>query len=552
MNAADRNSSRRNSTQRRPHTSTLGALAVSGQRRRRSRSPDGQPSQQQLPHSVPPKAETSHAEQNKRKKSGNTSFPHPNSRSFLISADDGNSDRGRKSKTKPRSHNRHLVENAPHASTSRAPENSSAASKRERSKSRESFKLPSKATISDVEGSGKDWQNGFLDTHSEYSGPLAAAEFTRLKRELDNLKKVVHDNRKTIKKQNKVIEELKQQDNSLKQKLQESDSQVSKLQNKSKKSDEVIATVESNTQCQVCMELLLKPYALSPCGHVLCLTCLQEWFRQAPAVEDEMYDNDDPDYLLRRRKTCPCCRSNVRHRPIPIFMIKAIVAAVAKGKGGSHAGGSSSSEPASSDLDPWEGLFPCDDEEIDDYGASDDEDEDYDEDDGEDDSEDDDEDDEDSAYDGVFSYGTDSDEESYHGVYVHPQWEPPNSVIDEDDYLLDHLDESDLNCLRRGATIGMVQTYEMQYSHQEGLIAHDEGYNRIYLGWNIRLSADDESGEVYMGYIAEDMEARPDRWSIIEDEHDGVFEAHLLVPEEEVYEYRDSDSDNYMEIDGSD
>jgi hypothetical protein len=297
---------------------------------------------------------------------------------------------------------------------------------------------------------------------------------------------------------------------------------------------------------------LMSECSLSPCGHVLCLTCLQEWFRQAPAVEDEMYDNDDPDYLLRRRKTCPCCRTNVRHRPIPIFMIKAIVAAVAKGKGGSHTGGSSSSEPASGDLDPWEGLFPCDDEEIDDYGASDDEDEDYDEDDGEDDSDDDDEDDADSAYDGVFSYGTDSDEESYHGVYVHPQWEPPNSVIDEDDYLLDHLDESDLNCLRRGATIGMVQAYEMQYSHQEGLIAHDEGYNRIYLGWNIRLSSDDESGEVYMGYIAEDMEARPDRWSIIEDEHDGVFEAHLLVPEEEVYEYRDSDSDNYMEIDGSD
>ncbi|KIK97337.1 hypothetical protein PAXRUDRAFT_825015 [Paxillus rubicundulus Ve08.2h10] len=550
MNAADRNSSRRSSTQRRPHTSTLGTLAVSTQRRRRSRSPDGQPSQQQHPPSAPSRAEISHADQNKRKKSG-IILSHANSRSFLVSVDDVNPDRGRKPKTKLRSHNRYLVENAPHASTSCAPENPSAASKRGRSKSRESLKLPSKATTSDVDGSGREWQNGFIDTQFEYSGPLAAAEIARLKRELDNLKKLVHDNRKLTKKQNKVIEELKQQDNSLKQKLQESESQVSKLQNKSKKSDEVIATVESNTQCQVCMELLFKPYALSPCGHVLCVTCLQEWFRQAPAVEDEMYDNDDPDYLLRRRKTCPCCRTNVRHRPIPIFVIKAIVTAVAKGKGGSHAASSSSSEPASGDLDPWEGLFPCDDEEIDDYGASDDEDEDYDEDHGEDDDEDDDEDDEDSAYDGVFSYGTDSDEESYHGVYVHPQWEPPNSVIDEDDYTLDHLDESDLNCLRRGATVGMVQAYEMQYSHQEGLIAHDEGNHHIYLGWNIRLSADDENGEVYMGYIAEDMEARPDRWSIIEDEHDGVFEAHLLVPEEDLYDYRDSDSDNYMEIDGS-
>ncbi|KAF9219716.1 hypothetical protein BS17DRAFT_804240 [Gyrodon lividus] len=550
MNAAERNSSRRNNTQRRSHTSTVGSSLISNQHRRRSRSPDAHP--QQHPPSVPPKAETSHADQSKRKKSGTISLPSTNSGSFLVAFDDANSDRGRKSKTKHRSHNRHLAENVPHASTSRAPENSSATTNKERSKSRESVKLPSKATTSNVEGSGKDWHS-FLGAHSDYSGPLAAAEFAKLKREVDSLKKLIHDNKKTMKKQNKTIEELKQQDNNLKQKLKESESQVSKLQSKSKRSDEVITTVESNTQCQICMELLFKPYVLSPCGHVHCVTCLQEWFRQAPAVEDEIHDESDADYFLRRRKTCPCCRTDVRHRPIPVFMIKAIAAAIAKVTGGTQAGGLSSREPASCDSDPWEGLFPGDDEEIDDYGASDDEDEDYDqEEDDEDDSEDDNEGDEDSdSYDGVFSYGTSSDEESYHGVYVHPQWEPPSVIINEDDYLFDNLDESDLNCLRRGATIGMIQGYEMQYIHEEGLIAHDERYNRTYLGWNIRLSADDETGETYMRYIAEDMEARPDRWSIIEDD-DGVIEAHLLVPEEEVYEYRDSDSDNYMEVDGSD
>jgi hypothetical protein len=35
-------------------------------------------------------------------------------------------------------------------------------------------------------------------------------------------------------------------------------------------------------------------YSLSLCGHVVCVTCLQEWFRKAPAIEDEMYDNSDP------------------------------------------------------------------------------------------------------------------------------------------------------------------------------------------------------------------------------------------------------------------
>jgi len=281
--------------------------------------------------------------------------------------------------------------------------------------------------------------------------------------------------------------------------------------------------------------------SLSPCGHILCVTCLQEWFRKAPAVDNEMYDDSDPDYLLRRRKTCPCCRTNVRHRPIPVFMIKAVVAAIAKMKG-PQTGALLGRDLASNDSDPWEGLFPDDDEEIDDYGATDDEDEDEDEDIDEDDEDD------SSWYDEVFSYGTGSEEEMYQGAYVYPQWEPPRVVIDEDDYLFDQLDENDLNCLRRGATIGMLHEYDVEYRHNEGIVARDEAHNSIYLGWNIRLSGDDESGELYMRYIADDMVARPERWNIVEDD-DGGFEAHLLVPEEEAYEYQDTDSDNYMEVD---
>ncbi|KAF8449328.1 hypothetical protein L210DRAFT_3440207 [Boletus edulis BED1] len=380
--------------------------------------------------------------------------------------------------------------------------------------------------------------------HAEYSGPLAAAELAKIKRELDAWKKLAYEHKKTIKKQNKVIEELKQQDNTSRQKLKESESQLSKLQSKTKKSDEAITTIESNSQCQICMELLYRPYALSPCGHILCVTCLQEWFRKAPAVDDEMYDDSDPDYLLRRRKTCPCCRTNVRHRPIPVFMIKAIVAGIAKVKG-SQNGALLGRDPASNDSDPWEGLFPDDDEEIDDFGATDEEDEDDEDDIDEEDEED------SSWYDEVFSYGTGSEDETYRGAYAYPQWEPPGVVIDEDDYLFDQLDESDLNCLRRGATLAMIHEYDVEYKHNEGLIARDEAYNRIYLGWNIRLSADDENGELYMQYIADDMIARAERWSIIEDD-DGGFEAHLLVPEDGVLEYQDTDSDNYMEVDDLD
>lgn len=104
-----------------------------------------------------------------------------------MAVDDPNSDRGRRSKVKPRAHNRQLVENATHESTSRAPEVQTISIK-ERSKSRESAKLPSKGTASDVEGSGRD-MHGIIDAHADYSGPIAAAELAKMKRELDSWKK---------------------------------------------------------------------------------------------------------------------------------------------------------------------------------------------------------------------------------------------------------------------------------------------------------------------------------------------------------------------------
>jgi hypothetical protein len=188
MNTASRGS-RRNNTQRRQPVSISGPSPLSSQRRRRSRSPDPHPTQQQAQLISTRKPEASHIDPNKRKKPGNLPFPSSSSRSFLVAVDDATSDRGRKSKGKPRSHNRHLAENAPHATTSRAPEAQATSIRRERSKSRESIKLPSKSTASDAEGSGRD-THGIIDAHADYSGSLAAAEFAKMKRELDASKKV--------------------------------------------------------------------------------------------------------------------------------------------------------------------------------------------------------------------------------------------------------------------------------------------------------------------------------------------------------------------------
>ncbi|KAF9054623.1 hypothetical protein BJ165DRAFT_1440144 [Panaeolus papilionaceus] len=127
------------------------------------------------------------------------------------------------------------------------------------------------------------------------------------------------------------------------------------------------------------MELPLRPYAISPCGHILCLTCLQEWFKKAPPALDDMdvVDPDeltDPSYILRRSKTCPTCRARVRRKPAPVFMVKGVVGALVKYRAGPSGGGNAAGggvfpmallgislparepEPDASE-DPWDGIF---------------------------------------------------------------------------------------------------------------------------------------------------------------------------------------------------
>ena len=70
-----------------------------------------------------------------------------------------------------------------------------------------------------------------------------------------------------------------------------------------------------------------------------------------------MYDDGDSDYLFYRRKSCPCCRTAVRHRPPPAFILKSVVSVLAKGKSSSTAASSHHSSPPN-EGDPWAGLFP--------------------------------------------------------------------------------------------------------------------------------------------------------------------------------------------------
>jgi hypothetical protein len=126
-----------------------------------------------------------------------------------------------------------------------------------------------------------------------YSGPLAAAEYERMRKELETLKKVVRDGKKQLRKQNKVsfpspffsfhsckkfrpsrsfglrwppkrrfVIDLSHTAIALISAMQARDAQEKLLaaaSSKSRKNEELLQTIESALQCQICIELVSKP-----------------------------------------------------------------------------------------------------------------------------------------------------------------------------------------------------------------------------------------------------------------------------------------------------
>lgn len=267
----------------------------------------------------------------------------------------------------------------------------------------------------------------------------------------------------------------------------------------------------------------------------MCQTCLQEWFRSSPSADDEMDDTDDPQSVLFRKKTCPCCRAVIRSRPIPLFLVKSIARAYTQAKATPGTAGSASPIPSD---DPWEGIFGTavqhddddewsGDEDDEDDASLDDEEEEY---------------DDPWPYDG---YGTDPDDDRYEGAYIVPRWAPPSVFVPAEDEHGYALSDSELALLRRGCTQQMIGLFSMEYTHEGGIKAVLDDGNVVFLGWNVALNANDESGEDYMEWIAADIFDRPDRWQLEFYTHrrDQGWTAWKLVPEDEDEEFSMSDSD---------
>ncbi|KAI0249796.1 hypothetical protein BJV78DRAFT_1224982 [Lactifluus subvellereus] len=125
----------------------------------------------------------------------------------------------------------------------------------------------------------------------------------------------------------------------------------------------LLTSLLSSLVCQICLDLLHKPFALSPCGHVSCYSCLVNWF-----TIDQRPGEPEVGHVFRE-KTCPQCRAVVRERPIEAWNVKDMVATLVKSRlvrdflpsvevNSKEATPRESASSAATFRDPWASIFP--------------------------------------------------------------------------------------------------------------------------------------------------------------------------------------------------
>ncbi|KAJ3050547.1 hypothetical protein HK097_008513 [Rhizophlyctis rosea] len=79
---------------------------------------------------------------------------------------------------------------------------------------------------------------------------------------------------------------------------------------RAKQKSDLAERIEEHLLCSICMDMLVAPHSLNPCGHTFCGPCIDEW-------------------ITRNKKTCPQCRSTITPPSIPSHVIQNIVEATA-------------------------------------------------------------------------------------------------------------------------------------------------------------------------------------------------------------------------------
>ncbi|KAG6855817.1 hypothetical protein H0H87_010578 [Tephrocybe sp. NHM501043] len=126
-----------------------------------------------------------------------------------------------------------------------------------------------------------------------------------------------------------------------------------------------LTQVHQALSCQICLDLLYKPFALAPCGHVVCYPCLVRWFTAPEAaggpnsLEEEILGAPGTSHQHKKKK-CPICRTHVMERPVEVWGVKDMVAGLTRSGLVELLVPTSEAEAeasTSTNEDPWQNIF---------------------------------------------------------------------------------------------------------------------------------------------------------------------------------------------------
>ncbi|KAN0059651.1 E3 ubiquitin ligase [Thecaphora frezii] len=94
-----------------------------------------------------------------------------------------------------------------------------------------------------------------------------------------------------------------------------------------------ISHIYHQCTCTICLELVWRPFILAPCGHTFCVVCLKSWFTKPLEKEgdlpghlnDEERQREVQRRTLKRKKTCPACRTELACAPVEIWLVKGML-----------------------------------------------------------------------------------------------------------------------------------------------------------------------------------------------------------------------------------
>ncbi|KAG6901071.1 hypothetical protein C0995_001211 [Termitomyces sp. Mi166 len=117
--------------------------------------------------------------------------------------------------------------------------------------------------------------------------------------------------------------------------------------------------------CQICLDLLYKPFALAPCGHIICYPCLVRWFTapEAPgelhSLQEEIPGPPETSHCHKKKK-CPVCRTYIIERPVEVWGVKSMVTGLVRSGLVELPAPPPALEPeasTSTNDDPWRNIF---------------------------------------------------------------------------------------------------------------------------------------------------------------------------------------------------